>query len=119
MEGFLQSLKFKNPEMQVHICTLIGLGAKKAGRGKNWYTSQTLWWRGQPIHRDSQGYQELIAKAYDCMYNQSGSFRNALKTAGKGTRFTHSIGKSKENETVLTEREFCSQLHRLQKRMFE
>jgi len=34
MEGFLQSLKFSNPDMQVHICSLIGIAAKRAGREK-------------------------------------------------------------------------------------
>ena len=28
MEGFLQSLKFKSPEMQRHVCTLVGKAAK-------------------------------------------------------------------------------------------
>lgn len=31
-EGFLQSLKFKNPEMQKYVCTLVGYAAKKKGR---------------------------------------------------------------------------------------
>jgi len=118
MEGFVQSLKFKAPDMQEHICSLVGMGAKKAGSGKNWYTTQTLWWRGQPIHRSSEGYQELISRAYDCMFEQSESFRKALQACGKDARFTHSIGKKKENETVMTEKEFCSQLHRLQRKLF-
>lgn len=28
MEGFLQSLKFKSPEMQTEVCKLIGKAAK-------------------------------------------------------------------------------------------
>ena len=36
MEGFLQSLKFSNPDMQEHVCTLVGINAKQKGRGKNW-----------------------------------------------------------------------------------
>ena len=34
MEGFLQSLKFRPADMQAYICTLVGYGAKKAGRKK-------------------------------------------------------------------------------------
>lgn len=34
MEGFLQSLKFSNPEMQEHVCTLVGMAAKRKGHGK-------------------------------------------------------------------------------------
>ena len=33
-EGWLQSLKTKNPDMQKHLCTLVGLGAKRMGRKK-------------------------------------------------------------------------------------
>ena len=37
MEGFLQSLKFKNPEMQKYVCTLVGRAAKFKGKDKKWY----------------------------------------------------------------------------------
>lgn len=36
MEGFLQSLKFKNRDMQEHICSLVGFAAKQAGRHKDY-----------------------------------------------------------------------------------
>lgn len=118
MEGFLQSLKFKSPEMQEHICTLVGYGAKKAGARKNWKEKQILWWRGQPIARRSKEYTILLTRAYDAMYDCSAKLRAALVDAGPQAVFTHSMGRSNENETVLTEREFCSQLHRLQRRLF-
>jgi len=35
MEGFLQSLKFHNPDMQERVCTLIGKAAKFKGKIKN------------------------------------------------------------------------------------
>ena len=34
MEGFLQSLKFKEPEMQKHVCLLVGKAAKFKGKKK-------------------------------------------------------------------------------------
>ena len=34
MEGFLQSLKFSNPDMQKEVCKLIGIKAKRAGKGE-------------------------------------------------------------------------------------
>lgn len=34
MEGFLQSLKFQDPEMQKHVCTLVGKAAKFKGKKK-------------------------------------------------------------------------------------
>lgn len=111
MEGFLQSLKFKSPEMQVEVCKLIGKAAKFKGKGKNWYRTQTLYWKGTAIHRSSVIYQNLLDKAYTAMYNESASFKKAL-LATNGA-LTHSMGKQDENKTVLTTREFCGRLIKL------
>ena len=112
MEGFLQSLKFKNPEMQKHICTLVGLKAKMSGKNKKWYETQTLWWKGEPIKRDSEEYQNLLDKAYVALFSQNKKARNAL-LATKNAVLKHSIGRRKINETVLTQQEFCSRLTNL------
>lgn len=114
MEGFLQSLKFKSPEMQIEVCKLVGKAAKFRGKHKKWWKTQTLYWKGVEIKRDSLEYQELITKAYYAMFNQSESFRNALVASGDAV-LKHSIGKKKKNETVLTESEFCSILTMLRK----
>jgi len=111
MEGFLQSLKFKSPEMQEEVCTLVGYAAKKKGRNKNWQQSQILYWRGKEIPRKSKEYQDLLDRAYEAMYKNT-KFKAALE-ASRGAVLTHSIGKSKESETVLTTREFCSRLTKL------
>lgn len=111
MEGFLQSLKFKSPEMQEEVCKLVGFAAKKKGRNKNWQQSQTLYWRGFAIPRKSQVYQNLLDRAYEAMYKNT-KFKAALE-ASKGAVLTHSMGRSKESETVLTTREFCSRLTKL------
>ena len=113
MEGFLQSLKFESADMQEYVCTLVGLAAKKKGRPKNWYQSQTLWWRGKAIKRDSQEYQDLLDRAYMCL-NKNEGFRKALEATGDAV-LTHSIGKNKMSETVLTTREFCSRLSKLRR----
>ena len=60
MEGFLQGLKFKSPEMQAEVFKLVGFAAKKKGKPKNWYRDQTLYFQGNPIKRDSQDYQDLL-----------------------------------------------------------
>lgn len=109
MEGLLQSLKFKDPEMQKRICTLVGIKAKLAGRNKNWYSTQTLWWQGTPIRRDSDEYQELLDEAYQALFRQNEKARKALLATGDAV-LKHSIGKRKINKTVLTQREFCSRL---------
>ena len=111
MEGFLQSLKFKSPEMQEEVCKLVGYAAKKKGRNKNWQQSQILYWRGKEIPRKSQEYQDLLDRAYEAMYKNT-KFKKALE-ASRGATLTHSIGKSKESDTVLTKSEFCSRLTKL------
>lgn len=109
MEGLLQSFKFSSPEMQKHVCTLVGRAAKMKGKDKNWKTTQTLWWDGNPIKRDSKEYQDLLDEAFEAMRDGSESFRKALLASGKAV-LAHSIGRTKENDTVLTVREFCSRL---------
>ena len=113
MEGLLQSFKFENEEIQKHVCTLIGITAKRRGqkRNKAWKSKQTLWWKGVAYSRKSKEYQELITKAFDALFTNE-KFKADLLSTGNAV-FTHSIGKNKESETVLTESEFCRQLHRL------
>jgi len=113
MEGFLQGLKYKNPDMQAHVCTLVGMGAKMKGKNKKWWKLQMLYWQGVEYPRKSAAYQSLLDRAYTAMYEQSESFRKALAAAGKGAVFTHSIGKSDQTRTVLTINEFCSRLMKL------
>lgn len=112
MEGFLQSLKFKNPEMQKYVCTLVGRAAKFKGKDKKWYKEQTLYWQGQEFKRDSKEYQILLNRAYNALYQQNEGFRKALEASKPGI-LTHSIGKTNENETVLTQSEFCGRLMKL------
>ncbi len=114
MEGFLQSLKFKNPEMQQHICSLVGFKAKRSGSKKNWQRTQTLYWRGEPIKRDSQEYQDLLDKAYLALFSQNSKAQKTLLATQNAT-LTHSIGRRKINETVLTQQEFCSRLMDIRK----
>lgn len=91
MEGLLQSFKFSSPEMQKYVCTLVGKAAKFKGKKKKWYLTQTLYWNGKAISRDSQEYQDMLDEAYEALFQNEG-FRNALKATGNAT-LTHSIGK--------------------------
>jgi len=117
MEGFLQSLKFSNPDMQIEVCKLVGRQAKFKGKNKKWYQTQTLHWQGVDYKRDSVEYQELLDKAFDELSKNSG-FRKAL-LATCNAKLTHSMGKSKINETVLTKQEFCSRLTKIRNRLQE
>jgi len=118
MEGFLQALKFKSIEMQAEVCTLVGRAAKSKGRHKNWQRTQILYWKGEEIARNSDRYQELLDQAFLAMLEQSGSFKRALVASGNAV-LTHTIGKNKINDTVLTVREFCSRLTKLREKMKE
>jgi predicted NAD-dependent protein-ADP-ribosyltransferase YbiA (DUF1768 family) len=117
MEGFLQGLKFSNPEMQKHVCTLVGFQAKSFGRGKNWQRTQTLYWNGQEIKRDSEAYQELLDRAYDQL-SQNDGFRKALLATCNAT-LEHSIGRTNPKDTVLTRKEFCSRLMKIRAKLKE
>lgn len=112
MEGFLQSLKFKSEPMQKEVCKLIGKAAKFKGKHKKWWVTQTLYWRGKEYKRNSEAYQNLLNRAYNAMYQQSESFRNALH-ATNNSSITHSIGKNDMTRTVLTTSEFCGRLLKL------
>jgi predicted NAD-dependent protein-ADP-ribosyltransferase YbiA (DUF1768 family) len=114
MEGFLQSLKFKNVEMQKEVCKLIGMAAKRKGAKKNWKSRQILYWNEKEYKRSGDEYQQLLTNVYLAMFNQSDSFRKALIDS-KNASFTHSIGKRNKNETVLTIQEFISRLNYLRK----
>ena len=115
MEGFLQSLKFSNPEMQKEVCKLVGKAAKFKGKKKKWWRTQTLYWQGIEIPRDSQEYQDLLDRAFNSLAQNSG-FRAALLATGNSV-LTHSIGKTKITETVLTRQEFCSRLTKIRERI--
>lgn len=52
MEGLLQAFKFKDANVQVEVCKLVGLKAKYRGKKRNkvWKRSQTLWW----MHKETK-----------------------------------------------------------------
>jgi len=115
MEGFLQGVKFKNPLMQEHVCSLVGITAKRAGSRKMWKRTRKLWWRGESYDRDGDEYQELLDRAYEAMAGNK-KFRRALIASGRAT-LTHAIGRIKKKETVLTRQEFCSRLTKIRERI--
>lgn len=115
MEGLLQSFKFSNPEMQKEVCKLVGKQAKFKGKKKKWFRTQTLYWQGKEFKRDSEEYQELLDRAFDALATNEG-FKKALLATGNST-LIHSIGKTKQSETVLTRTEFCSRLTKIRDRL--
>lgn len=109
MEGFLQSLKYKDTDAQRRICALTGKEAKKAGRHHNfWKITQTLYWNGKKINRYSKEYTELITRAYDAMAQSNPEFVKILLSTGYKV-LVHSVGKEYKWQTVLTEDEFTEE----------
>jgi len=115
MEGFLQSLKFQDAQMQMYVCTLVGREAKFKGKHKKWYKEQVLYWQGVPIPRDSQEYQDLLDRAFNQLAKNS-KFAAALLGTGVAV-LKHSIGKTDPHNTVLTQQEFCSRLRFIRRQL--
>lgn len=108
MEGFLQSLKIEDPEVQKEICTLSGKEAKERSTS-DWQVTQIIYWQGQPIMRQSPEFQTLLRRAYQCLFEQNETFRTALLST-KGKHLYHTRGLSDPHRTILTEQEFCKVL---------
>ena len=116
MEGFLQSLKYREPAKQAQICALIGKEANRAGEKKHlWKLVKTVWWKGRAYGLLSDELQRLIDRAYDEMYEQSSSFRQALAETGERT-LAHTVGKKDMRTTILTEYQFVRRLEALRER---
>ena len=115
MEGLLQSFKFSNPEIQKEVCKLVGKQAKFKGKKKKWFKTQTLFWQGKEFKRNSEEYQQLLDRAFDALATNT-SFQKALLATGNAV-LTHSIGKNKQEETVLTRQEFCSRLTKIREKL--
>ena len=111
MEGFLQSLKHKEKDKQLQLCSMKGGNARKRSV-TSWQTDQIVWWKGQAIDRQSEAYQQLLRRAYQAMFDQSERFRTALMQT-RGMTLTHSSGEKNPFRTILTEDEFCGILMEL------
>lgn len=112
MENLLQSLKFSDPEQAEKVQGMTPKIAKKTG-GSDWQADQTLYWKGEPMLRDSQEYQDFLTEAFDALFT-NGQFRMALESS-KGHWLVHRIGEDDPTKTVLTSGEFLGHLERLQK----
>lgn len=112
-EAFLQSMKFRDPQMQQRILGMCGRDAKQAGSQQDWEQSGWLYWNGQGFHRNSREYRLLLERAYDALL-ENGDFRNAL-IASRGKLLIHTIGRYRH--TILTVPEFCGILMKKRRRL--
>ena len=116
MEGFLQSLKFRNSKKQVEICALTGVTAKNAGQRKFWWRlTGNLYWKGRKYKRVSEEFYNLRLEAYKALAKNE-TFRQALMDS-KDAVLKHSIGKHDKRKTILTVEEFIGYLDYLRRRL--
>jgi len=109
MEGLLQSFKSPYPHIQVEICKLVGVTAKRRGSKIDWRKKQLLYWKHEEFPRLGEDYEKLLDAAYDAL-SANQKFRDALRATGTAV-LKHSIGKTNPTETILTQQEFVSRLH--------
>ena len=111
MEGFLQSLKYKDAVKQKEVCAMAGKDAKNMTT-TDWQANQIVWWQGREIDRQSDEFQKLILRAYKTMAVQNETFRTALISTHVKTLY-HSKGCDNPYKTILTRDEFCGILMEL------
>lgn len=105
MAAFLQSLKYKDEELQRGICFTFGDYVSRYSTS-DWQKDQTVWWKGQPMNRQSPEYLDFVREAYQSMFLWCGRFRYALmKTEGR--QLVYNSGKEDPYKTILTDQEFC------------
>lgn len=118
MESFIQSLKVEDAKMQADVCSKTGPFCYSIREMFNdWRTTQTVYWKGKPINRQSDDYFLLLKEAYDKLLEQSPIFRYALTEVKKHNySLTHSIGCTDKTQTLLTPDEYITLLEHLIKR---
>ena len=116
MEGALQALKTCDWNEQLRICQLTGGKAKRAGNKlAQWKLTQTLWWNGKAMLRESQEFQTFLDELFEALANNQEFVEDLLAT--EDAILVHTMGKADPKETVLTEEEFCSRLMRLRTKL--
>jgi hypothetical protein len=117
MEGFLQSLKFEDPEEQKTVCKLIGKQAKFRGKKKKWWRTQKLYWMGREVDRHSKAYQQLLDRAFDSLARNE-NFSNVLKSTSNRP-IIHPGAKDDAYRTVLTRNEFIYRLEKIRAKLMK
>jgi len=113
-EGFIQALKFPNPEMQKHVCALVGIGAKQAGikAAKRIQREQKVWWQGREFEFRSDEHFSQIERALRAKFTQSDRARRAL-LATRDATLSHQVGQSDDKHTSLPASVFVRILYRI------
>lgn len=114
IEGVLQGIKYKNKHTQNLVLKYSGLDAYHtcaANLVDLWMNTQTLYWQGKQIKRQSKEYQNFLNELY-LAASKNPIYKNALLSTGN-KYLLHHIGQDDETQTVLTRYEYEPQLNTL------
>lgn len=117
MEAFFGTIRTPDEQKKKNMLDKSGFLVWGLGHQSDWKVRQVVYYKGREIDRHSVEYDELINGAFDALFGNY-DFRNALRESA-GCKLMHSIGKSDKRKTLLTKREFVSQLYRLRNRLNE
>ena len=119
LEAFFRGLCWNGSQsvLENEIAILSGMNAWRVRYAlPDWRQKQIVYYSGKEIPRESDEYQRLLEHAYDCVFEQSAVFQNALqKTQGK--ILMHTLGNHNPRETLLTEQEYMNMLRRERDRL--
>lgn len=87
------------------------------GHGFSWYEKQEVYYKDKTINRDSREYENLITAAFDALFTNE-EFKQALRESGN-CKLTHTVGKTANDKTLLTRKEFIGHLNRLRTKLNE
>ena len=112
IESFFQGIKFKDKKMQNYVFKYSGLDSNniKVASDYDWKKYGVVYWRGKPIKRESEEYEQLIDELYISAL-QNPLYRNILKNCDRPV--IHSIGETEKSKTVFTRYEFEYQINSL------
>jgi predicted NAD-dependent protein-ADP-ribosyltransferase YbiA (DUF1768 family) len=113
-EGFIQALKFPDPEKQKQVCQLVGRKAKFVGKKAKKRIQQKgkVWWQGKEFKFRSAEHFDLIERALRAKFTQNDAAKRAL-LATRDATLTHNMGYKESNWTSLPAREFMRMLHKI------
>lgn len=117
IEAVLQSIKLMHEPEQAQFWQKPGFWCKKAGRKIPWQGSRVLYWKGKPMDRDGEDYQDFLDRLYAACFASCKPFRDALVASGD-QELTHSIGTVDQEFTILTQKEFLDRMVTLRQMAF-
>ena len=116
IESVLQGIKYKNKKTQAKVFGYSGVDAyhtRACNSFDFWGNDGVLYWKGKPIERESEDYQNFLDELYLSVFKNPLYFRALIATDDK--YLLHHIGRVDPKETVLTRYEYESRLYALQR----